>query len=315
MNLKILNIEPGHWSETAIKKLSALGQVTEMTVSQEELEKIIPEFDVLLFSVGYKINRQLIDKAKRFKLVACAATGIEHVDLEYLKERGIGFLSLKGQTELLKKVTSTAELAFGLLLALLRKLPGNFDSVKSDRWERDRFKGRQLSGKVFGILGYGRLGQIAAKIARGFDMEVIVSDPYVKATGFRQVSAPELYRDSDVVSIHVALTPETTRMIGERELKMMKPQAVLINTARGQVIDESALLKALEGGWIAGAGLDVLEEEPTVEAGFTSTHSLVQYAKTHDNLIISSHIGGMTYEAAYVTRDWLTDRVLEFFKK
>jgi len=310
----ILVTEPETYSDESLSVLKKIGKVEARRITRDELLKIVKRFDVLVIRMETRVDKKLLDKAKRLKILATGTTGLDHIDLEYAKHKKIKVISLKG-VPILKEVPSTAEHTFALLLALIRRIPWAFDSVKKGEWFRSRFFGYQLTGRTFGIIGFGRLGWIAAKIAKGFGMKVIAFDPHVEKTVIRKagvlpVPFKDLLKKSDVVSIHATLTPETENMIGYEQFKLMKRGAVLINTARGKIVDESALLLALKNKLIAGAALDVLSNE-AVDENPAKRNLLVKYARSNDNLIITPHLGGGAYEAQEMTGAFLVQRVKE----
>jgi D-3-phosphoglycerate dehydrogenase len=177
-----------------------------------------------------------------------------------LRQRGNAVLSIKNDRDLLDQISSTAELAFGLLLTCARHLPLCFEAVRHGTWERHKFAGRQLRKKVLGIVGMGRLGTMMARYGEAFQMEVIGVDPHADrfARGVERVDLDTLLRRSDFISLHVHLKDDTRGMLGARQLAMFKPGASLINTSRGALIDEAALIREMESGRIAAAGLDVM---------------------------------------------------------
>lgn len=319
MDYKILNTEPEHYSPWAKQELSKIGELRERVVSQKELMEIIPEIDILLIGWGLQINKAVLLRAQKLKVIVSATTNEFHLDLTEAASRKIKVFTLKGEREILDKVPSTAELAFGLLLSLARFIPCSFEAVKNYSWQRDKFKGNELFEKTFGILGYGRLGRIAARIARGFEMKVISYDPNVskeimKEQGVEAVSFDELIRQSDVLSLHLPATEQNKGLVNREVFEKMKKSAYLINTARGELINEADLLWALENNTIAGAGLDFLQGE----WGFAekvSKNSLIEYAKTHRNLIITPHLGGMSDEAVFKVRDFLTKKVIDYLQR
>lgn len=313
---KILNTEPEHYSPWAKKELRKIGTLKEKIVSQKELLKIIPKFHILLIGWGLFINKEVFSQAKKLKIIASSTTNDVHIDLKEAKKKKIKVFTLKGQRKLLDKVPSTSELAFGLLLALVRFIPVSFEEVKKYRWDRDKFRGHELFEKTMGILGYGRLGKIAARIAKGFGMKVLAYDPNIAKKEMRKdgvipVSFNRLVKESDVLSLYLNLTPQNTGLINRSVLKKMKKTAYLINTARGEIVNEKDLLWALKTGKIAGAGLDFLEGEWSFAEKFPK-NQLVEYAKTHNNLIIAPHLGGMTEEAVFKVRDFLTKKIINW---
>lgn len=315
--MKILNTQPDHYSSEAKKMLSSIAEFEDRIVKQEELVNIVDSYDIILTGVGYVWNRQILEAAKNLKALVTATTGLDHIDIEYLNKKNIKLISLKGEREFLKSVTSTSELAFGLLLSLVRRIPYAFEHVKNGGWNRELFIGNELSEKIMGIIGFGRLGKIMARQAQGFSMKVIVADPYISkeemtTNNVEFVKMPELLRRADVVSIHVPLEENTIGMIGVKEFSLMKKESYIINTSRGKIIDEKALLEALTYNQIAGAGLDVLSDENNFMITGIAESPLIDYAKTHTNCIIMPHLAGTTLEAINKTRLFLTEKVINF---
>lgn len=316
--LKILIGEPENYSSTAIAIYQKLGQVF-IPKSKNDFDDFLSQADVLVVRLGIKVDKNLLAKAKNLKAVATNTTGLNHVDLEEAKTRNIAVVCLRGHTSFLEKIHATPELTWGLILGLIRKIPWAFDSVKGGKWDRNSYAGYELNGKVFGILGLGRIGKIMAGYARAFGMQIIATDPNVSKTemaklGVKKVSVSHLFRISDVVSNHVLHMPEAEKLVGEKLFRMMKPSALFINTARGELTDEDALLSALRGKWIAGAALDVMRNEDANGCHLKNS-PLLSYAQKNQNLLIVPHLGGATVEAWRATEEFLAGLVLNFFNK
>lgn len=314
MSFKILNTIGDIFAEEAKSVLGQCGIVDYHIPTQEELQKSIADYDVLLVGLGLNIDKDIIDRGIKLKVITTATTGLDHIDVDYAKKKGIEVLSLRGENEFLDTITGTAELAFGLLIALTRFIPHSFDDIKEYRWERDNFQGYSLYGKTLGIIGMGRLGKIIAKGAEGFRMNVIFCDPNVAQEEFppyKKVSFDELQKQSDFVSVHVHLAPETEKLINKKALSKMKKSAFLINTSRGEIVDEKALLLALESGDIAGYGTDVLAGELSFKEKF-SNYPLIEYAKKNRNCIILPHTGGMTYDSRIATDVFIAKKLQSF---
>ena len=194
-------------------------------------------------------------------------------------------------------------MTWALLLATVRRLPWAFAAACEGRWARDEFRGHQISGQTLGILGYGRLGRMVAEYGKAFRMKVIACErqSVMPAPEVELVDFETLLRESDVLSIHVHLTEDNRGLIDREALAAMKQSAILINTSRGAIIDESALLEALQTGRLAGAGLDVIEGEWSTNL---QEHPLIRYAREHQNLVISPHVGGVTYESQKMTLEY-----------
>lgn len=278
--------------------LDPLREVAEVCVRPARQDILLAEivnYDAYFAGLCVRVDREVLDKTGKLRVIATPSTGLDHIDLEAAAEHNVAVLSLKNDREFLDGVTATAELAWGLLLACVRKVPSSFGAACNGEWARDRFRGHQLSGKTFGILGYGRLGAMVAEYAKAFRMRVLAHDIREQVTeGVAFVDKETLFRESDVVSVHVHLTKETIGLVGQREFEWMKDEAILVNTSRGAVIDEKVLLNALESGRLGGAGVDVIHGEWSENL---ADHPLIRYARNHDNLIITPHVGGVTYES------------------
>jgi D-3-phosphoglycerate dehydrogenase len=293
---RVLDLSGITHSPEVFDELRQVAEITQMIPEHDTLELHLPEHNVYLAALKLRLTREIIEKCPDLKVVCTCSTGLDHLDLDALRERGVEVVSLKEDTEFLSNITSTAEMGWALLLAVVRKLPWGFDAAKQGIWARDRYRGHQLSGKTLGILGYGRLGRIMAEIGHGFRMRVLANDvkPVQPAAYVRMVDYDTLLRESDVLSIHIHLTPENERLLDAAAFDRMKSDAVLINTSRGAIVDEAALVEALESGRLGGAGLDVIHGEWDEDL---RSHPLIRYANAHENLVISPHTGGITFEA------------------
>lgn len=310
MHLTILT-EPKGYSPAAIGVLKTLGPVASFQDAKKK--RLLKRADILVVKLGMKISKRVMDMMPRLKIIGTSTTGLNHINLDEAKRRGIAILSLRGETKFLKTIFPTAEETFGLVIMLMRNLHIGYDGVLRGKWRKEKCYGHELYGKTLGIVGFGRLGSMVGRFGRAFGMEVIACDPHVSAEEMRKkkvrkVKIEEVFRKSDVVSIHVLLAPNTSRLITRRHFKLMKPSAYFINTARGEIIDESALLDALNKKWIAGAALDVLANEDP-RGGHIKNHPLVRYAKAHKNLIIVPHLGGATFESMARTEDFIAGKI------
>jgi D-3-phosphoglycerate dehydrogenase len=294
--LRILNMADIAACPDVVDPLKDLGEVVTLAADQSVLQRRIGEFDAYIASLHVRADREVLSRADRLRAIATPSTGLDHIDLSAARERGIMVLSLKNDTQFLNQITATAELAWALLLATVRRLPWAFDAARQGRWARDGFRGQQLSGKTLGILGYGRLGRIVAAYGRAFRMPVLACDrnEVPAAEGIKEVTFDTLLRESDVLSIHIHLDDSNKKLISRNALAKMKPGSILINTSRGGIIDEPALLDALRYGPLAGAGVDVIDGE---WGEHLENHPLIQYAREHDNLVITPHIGGVTHQS------------------
>ncbi|TVR60803.1 MAG: D-glycerate dehydrogenase [Gemmatimonadales bacterium] len=277
------------WAEPGVE-VEVLEEAQDRGPHRDRLLEAVAAADVLLCLLTEVVDRELLSAGRGLRGVSQMAVGVDNVDVPAATELGIPV----GHTPGLLTDT-TADLAWALLMATARHIPQAHQYQVEGRyriWGPELFTGADLSPggsgrrKVLGIVGFGRIGQAVARRSVGFDMEVVAHDPrnrerVEEAPGVRWAGLDELLESSDFVSLHTPLTPETHHLIGERELRRMKPSAILVNTARGPVVDETALVRALEEGWIAGAGLDVYEEEPHMAAGLAHL----------PNVVLLPHIG------------------------
>lgn len=267
-------------------------------------------------AAAVKVDRTFLNAAPNLRLVGSPNTGTDHLDLEEIKRRGIVCFDIARETDLLNSFTATSELAFALLLSLIRNLQPAIESAKRGDWARDRYSGLQLLGKTLGILGLGRLGQISARIGQGFGMRVIAHDVRgdAAAPGVEMVDFDRLLSESDVLSIHIHLRAETDGLIDAECFARMKPTAIVLNTSRGRIINEADLLAALKSGAIAGAGLDVIDGEWLPPAELRD-HPLIAHARDNENLLIVPHLGGCTRESIFGARVFMARKMADWLQR
>lgn len=257
-------------------------------IKPDALKAIIKDFDALIVRSGTKVTADIIEAADNLKFIGRAGVGLDNVDLKAATKKGIVAMNTPaGNT------TSTAEHTMSLILALSRNIPQACASLKSGKWERSKFSGVELYGKTLGIIGLGRIGATIAKMAKAFGMKIIAFDPYLSmeiATKMEieMVDMDILLKSADYITIHIPKSAETKNFISDKELGVMKKGVRLINCARGGIIDEKALAKALEEGKIAGCALDVYEQEP-----LPADSPLLKF----DNCLTTPHLGASTSEA------------------
>lgn len=297
--------EPKDFSPEVLERLVGFADVKTHAVLQSELQKALNECDVFWFRLGFKIGADVLKPGIRCRYIITPVTGLDHIDLDACEKADIKVLSLRGEREFLNSVRATAEHTVGLTLALLRHISDAVSHVKAGYWNRDLFKGREIYGKTVGIVGVGRLGEITAAYfkalgARVYGYDVKPFNPEVCVP----MNLRELLAASDIVSIHLAYSSNTNHFFNRSRLAGMQPHAVIINTARGGVINSEDLIWALENSVIAGAALDVIENEYNRDGNI-----LVEYSKIHSNLIITPHIGGNTYESFLKTEMFLLEKL------
>jgi D-3-phosphoglycerate dehydrogenase len=278
----------------------------------EVLKENLPDADAYFASLKVQLTRELMALSPGLKAIATASTGLDHIDLEAAKERGIEVLSLKEDRKLLDNITATAELAWALILCCARRICQAVETSRQGVWARDALRGHQLSNKTLGILGCGRLGTIMAQYGNAFRMRVIGHDiADVEVPGIERVSFEQLLRQSDVLTIHIHLNEQNKNLIDRKAFEKIKPGAILVNTSRGAIINEADMIDALENETLAAAGLDVICGEWLEDL---SDHPLVKYSKNHDNLIITPHVGGVTYESQDMAYSAAAQKLVECLK-
>ena len=310
--MKILNTI-ANFSASAQTILAEVAEVTYEVPEQNELGKVLADYDVALVGIGLRFDQAVLESATKLKVIATATTGLDYIDVTYAKKRGVEVLSLRGEEEFLNTITSTAELAFFLALNLMGGVMPAAEAVKNYQWDRERFRGHSMSGNTLGVVGVGRLGRMMVRYGQAFEMRVLGSDPNVDvaALGAEAVDLDQLVGQSDLISIHVHLTPETENLFKQSVFSKMKPTAYLINTSRGKIVNEADLLQALEEKKLAGYAADVLAGQLEFNQGF-SNYPLVEYAKHHDNCLIVPHLGGVTFESREATDLFMARKLIDY---
>ncbi|WP_375571411.1 NAD(P)-dependent oxidoreductase [Ahrensia marina] len=296
---RILNIEPVGFAEEASEILRGIGMLDEIACDRARLLQCIADYNALVLRFGVRVDKELIDKATKLRVIACPATGTEHIDTEAARARGIEVLSLKGDQEFLHGLSATAELAWALLLMLARNMPAAAESVKRGVWDRDAFQGFQLKGKTLGIIGYGRLGRMVANYGSAFGMTVLANDirTDLRDSGVRMVSMATVLRESDVITLHVPLSSTTHSLIDAAAIKQIKPGSFIVNTSRGEIVEEYALASALTSGSIGGYATDVLSGEGLKQRDWPRSNLIWKGFRDDPRVIITPHIGGKTVES------------------
>ena len=279
-------------------------------------EEILEKAEVIMAPLGFSLGQEKIDRCPCLKIIGSSTLSIPHIDVDYAESKGIKVCYLDdGQKKFLESITPTAELAWGLIIAITRKIPWAHKDVCAGEWNGRSF-GRQtprmLSEMTLGVVGLGRLGALVASYGKAFGMRVYYYSPSSRDSQYNScTSLKELAECSDIVSIHAHHKPETEGIINNEFMVAMKSGSFIINTSRGELVDESALLNSLESGHLGGASLDVLAGE--YKQGFKSKlneNPLVKYARTHDNLILTPHYGGATVDAKEKTERFIVEMII-----
>ena len=233
-------------------------------------------------------------------VILTASTGLNHIDLSYCKENNIQVLSHTKDLELINQLPSTSELAFGLMLSLLRKIPQGQKHVSEYGWDYTNLMGRQVKDLNIGIVGYGRLGRMMHKFCESFDAKVYVCDPYVELYGIPCLTMEEMFSKCDVISLHVHVSEETREMVNKKSLESVTKPLYIINTSRGDIVNERDVVLALERGVVAGYGTDVIVDE----FGDVSKSPIIKAMNDGHNVIVTPHVGGMTWEGQQKAYMW-----------
>jgi len=274
-------------------------------ISKEELLNIIPNYDVLIVRSGTKVTKELIEKAENLKIIGRAGVGLDNIDIKAATEYGIIVMNApEGNT------ISAAEHTIALIFSLARNIPIANQTLKSGKWEKKKFVGTELYGKTLGIIGLGRIGKRVAHLAKGIGMKVIGYDPYVneeeiRELGITMVNFEGVLKQADILTFHLPLTEETYHMISDKEFEIMKDGVMIVNCARGGIIDEEALVRYLKKGKIKGAALDVFEKEPIENS------PLFEF----ENVIVTPHLGASTKEAQISVACQLATQIVEAINK
>ncbi len=256
-------------------------------ISAEELLQVVGEYDALIVRGRTKVTPAVLDAGKKLKVVGRSGVGVDNIDLNAAKQHHVTVVNAPIATTI-----AVAELTLGLMLAVLREIPRADAGMKEGKWLKKELEGGELWENTLGIIGFGRIGQAVAKRAAAFDMKIIAYDPVVPAEEIRKqgaepVSLSELFTRSDVITIHTPLTDSTRNILNAEAFAKMKKGVYIVCAARGGVIDEAALLAALDSGHVAGAGLDVFATEPPGQSPLV----------THPRVVTTPHIGGQTVQA------------------
>jgi D-3-phosphoglycerate dehydrogenase len=268
------------------------------------LAAALAEADALVVRSAVQVDDALMEKAPKLRVIGRAGVGVDNIDAEAATRRGIVVMNTPGAN-----AVAVAELTIALMLALARKLPAANATMHAGKWEKKSLQGAELRGKTLGILGLGRIGLEVAKRARGFGLEIVGSDPFVSAAVAREngivlLPLEELFAKADYLTLHVGLTPQTTGVINAKTLAAMKKGVRIINCARGELVDDAALVAALKSGQVAGAALDVFTIEPPKDSPYFEL----------DNVILTPHIAGSTAEAQEAVGIQIAMQVREYLK-
>jgi D-3-phosphoglycerate dehydrogenase len=294
---KILICDP--IAPTAVAAIRDLGVVVDegVELTQDALADVIGDYDAIVVRSGTKVYASTLENPGRLKAIIRAGVGLDNIDLGIAQAKDIQVHNTPCASS-----NAVAELTIGLLFSLARYIPRADGSMKAGQWQKKQLRGTELMGKTLGVIGYGRIGKRVAEKAAALGMDVVVHT--LRPVPENQVAFESLLKRADYITLHIPHTDQTHHLIGRAELAMMKPSAYLVNTARGSVVDETALYEALHDGHLAGAALDVYSEEPPQSETLRQLVALPQ-------VIATPHIGASTYEA----QDRIGDEIVELVKE
>lgn len=305
-SVKVLVCDP--MEGEGIQKLEGAGFTVDVkpTIASDELKKTVSNYDALIVRSRTKVTKEILEAGIQLKAVGRAGAGLDNIDLEAAEKKDVKvFNTPEAPAE------AVAELTIGLMLALARSISSADRAMKEGKWIKKDLMGWELKGKILGTIGLGNIGERVAKLAKAFGMKILITKRTPPASALLKeleaefVSLHELLKRSDIVTIHVPYTPQTHRMIGEKELHLMKKGSYLINTSRGAIVDEKALLEALQSQRLGGTALDVYEFEPP------TNWTLMQLP----NVVSTPHIGAQTEEAQKTASVLIAEKIINFFSQ
>ena len=286
-----------------ILKKNNISVDTKTNLSPEELKKIIDNYDGLIIRSATKVRKDLIDSLSNLKIIGRAGAGVDNVDVEAAKNKNIIVMNTPGGN-----TNATAEHTIGLIFALQRKITAANETTHKGLWEKKKLKGNEIKGKKIGIVGFGNVGKRVAEISNVLGMHVSIFSSYFETIKdsypeYNSCSIDEIIKDSDIISFHCKPNKDGNPIMNKNHLSLMKKNCIIINTARGNLVDEDDLKNALEKKEIKGAALDVFKNEPLEESGFYNL----------DNIILTPHIAASTDEAQIVVAEMVANQFVEFF--
>ena len=296
-------------SKEGIKKLEddkAVEFDVKTGLSEDELAEVIGEYDGIIIRSGVKITAKVLAKSGKLKVVGRAGVGVDNVDIDEATKKGVIVMNTPDGNTI-----AATEHTIAMILSLSRRIPEAYCSMKGGRWDRKMFVGNEVNGKTLGVIGFGRIGRGVAERMTAFGMRILVFDPFVKKDSVNDDNievvedVSEIFKRADYITIHVPKTKETADLISMKELKMMKPTTRIVNVARGGIVNEDDLAKALDEGIIAGAAIDVFSEEPTPNKKLVDAK----------NIVVTPHLGASTVEAQENVALQVIDQMLEYLKE
>lgn len=315
--LKILHLESVCYSQNILDELNLNFQLVCLDIeSQSDLAQHLrtEHYFGIFTKLGLMLDSEALESQKDLKYIISPTTGLNHIDIEYCRRNQIEIISLKGESNFLSQVKSTAEHTWMLILAMIRNFPVSYESVLNGKWDRRPFPADELDGATIGIIGFGRLGKIVANYAHAFGMKVLVTDRIqfskLDLGIAQQVPLEVLLAESDIVSLLISYDTDNLKFLGRKEFDMMKRGSYLVNTSRGEMIDESALVDCLDSGKIKAAALDVLNNDSAWSNHISKDNVIFNYAQNNSNVILTPHMGGFGLASIKKTRAFVAEKFL-----
>jgi D-3-phosphoglycerate dehydrogenase len=309
---KLLFLETLYLEKNILKQVKNYYKITYF---KKNISKFINinNYDCIYSNFSNKLDKKIINKATSLKVILSNVTGEDYIDTNYAKKKKIKIFSLKGKKNFLKKISSTAEFTWGLILSLTRKIPFAYnDFLKNQNISRYNYIGNNLSGKNIGFLGFGRNAKIISAYAKTFKMKIFYNDLNKNFNKkYIYLSKKKLFKKSDILVISISLNKDTTKIVNQELLSESKNNLILINTSRAEIINQNDLIKSLKNKKIYGAALDFLSSK--TEDKF-SNKKLIDYAKKNNNLIITPHLGGVTEESLRLTQQHVFEQLIKYEK-
>ncbi len=305
--VKVLVTDPLEEKGVEVLRKAGFDVVVKTEWSPENLLSLVSDVEGLLVRSRTKVTSEVIDAASQLRVIGRAGVGVDNIDVSYAREKGVEVVTAGDAP-----ADSVAELTFGLLISVARSLSEADSSMKEKKWEKKRFMGVQFAGKVLGVVGVGNIGRRVVRIAHAMGMRILAYDVVVyedlkEIYGVEYVSLEELLKEADFVTIHVPLLPQTRNMISKKEIGLMKNEAIIVNTARGGILDEEAVYEAIVEGRLKGAGFDVYSEEPPKSEVLWKLISL-------PNVVCTPHIASQTNESQEAVAVKTAESVVKILK-
>ena len=302
--INIFNNEPSEYSHKAISILETIGNYYD-TPTEAPIHAIITRLQE-------RIDSKFLDRFPELQFILTATTGLDHINLVECQSRQIQIISLKGEYEFLASIAATAEHTMALMLSLLRNIPSAVEHVKKGHWNRMEHKGNELKGKTLCILGMGRLGIQIARMATAFQMNIKCFDNKNIQEYPCTTNLTKALHKSDILTIHLPYDPSTSGLIGEKQILEMNPESYIINTSRGQILNEQDVVSCLMSGHLAGVAVDVLEQEYDIQS--SPLRSYIEDTSSR-NVLITPHIGGCTHESMEATESFIATKFIKFLMR